>query len=497
MKKHAFIVKTLAVSIATIVIGGALTAQASSHREAPFITQNPQVDGTDFYLFRSYEPGREGFTTLIANYFPLQDAYGGPNYFRMNPEAVYEIHIDNTGDAVEDITFQFRFDNILASNGITLPIFGQDIAVPVSNIGEVSSSDSSALNVAESYTLTMVQGDRRTGTATPAINLTAGGGSTSFGKPYDNVGNKTFNSESYADYANTFIFDINLSACPAGAQNGRVFVGQRKESFAVNLGELFDLVNTNPLGPIDGEVNILDDKNITSLTLEIPTACLTNSGAVDTIAAWQTASLPQVTVLDPSPTFDNPAVYGGAFTQVSRLGMPLVNEVVIGLPDKDRFNASEPKDDAQFLIYATNPTFPAIIEILFPAVMAPTVAGRPDLVSVFLQGLPGVNQDGSVGDMLRLNTTIPATVLASQNNLGVAAGDNAGFPNGRRPGDDVVDVVLRAAMGVLCHLGLGLCNPADAPSGLLAFTDGALQQAAQFDNAFPYLTTPVPGAPAN
>jgi len=149
------------------------------------------------------------------------------------------------------------------------------------------------------------------------------------------------------------------------------------------------------------------------------------------------------------------------------------------------------------LIYATNPTFPAIIEILFPAVMAPTVAGRPDLVSVFLQGLPGVNQDGSVGDMLRLNTTIPATVLASQNNLGVAAGDNAGFPNGRRPGDDVVDVVLRAAMGVLCHLGLGLCNPADAPSGLLAFTDGALQQAAQFDNAFPYLTTPVPGAPAN
>ncbi|HFC92193.1 MAG TPA: DUF4331 domain-containing protein, partial [Leucothrix mucor] len=422
-----------------------------------------------------------------------QDAYGGPNYFSMSPDALYEFHIDNNGDAVEDISFQFNFNNMLGDGGagISLGINGKNIAVPLKNVGGVTSTDSSALNFKETYSITMVNGDRRTGKKTKVIN--ASNNSFSFAKPYDNVGDKTFGVQSYADYAKSFISNVTLSACPSGAQDGRVFVGQRKESFAVNLGDIFDLVNTNPLGEVDGDTNTLANKNITSLALEVPIACLTGGNTNGIIGGWTSASLPQVRILDPSPTFEQPAISGGAWTQVSRLGMPLVNEVVIGLPDKNLFNASEPKDDAQFADYVTNPTLPALLEVLF-GVKAPTVKNRPDLVAAFLTGLAGVNANGSVSEMQRLNTTIAPTPKASQNNLGVAAGDNAGFPNGRRPGDDTVDVALRVSMGALCHLNLGLCTPEDAPNGDLAYTDGALQNAAQFDDVFPYLTTPVSGS---
>ncbi len=470
------------------------TATASSHREAPFITENPKVDATDFYMFRSYEPGRGDYVTLVANYNPLQDAYGGPNYFSMAQDALYEIHIDNNGDAVEDLTFQFQFDNKLGNKGAgaALAINGKNVAVPLKNIGPVTSSDSSALNFSESYTVTMVDGDRRSGVKTAAVG--SNNGKSVFAKPYDNVGNKTFSTQDYAAYAKSFIHNVTLSSCPAGAQSGRVFVGQRKDSFAVNLGEIFDLVNTNPLGPVDGEKNVIDDKNVTSIALEVPAACLTGGNASGIIGGWTTASLPQVRVLDPTPTFEQPAVSGGAWTQVSRLGMPLVNEVVIGLPDKNKFNASEPKDDGQFATYFTNPTLPALLEVLF-GVKAPTVENRPDLVAAFLAGLAGVNANGSVSEMQRLNTKIAVTAKSAKNNLGVAAGDNAGFPNGRRPGDDTVDVALRVSMGALCHLNLGLCTPADALNGDLAYTDGAIQNAAQFDNVFPYLKTPVSGSP--
>lgn len=497
MRKNTFRRSVLATAIACSTFAFSLSIDASSHREAPFIAQNPKVDGTDFYMFRSYETGRENYVTIIANYDPLQDSYGGPNYFSKDPNALYEIHIDNNGDAVEDITFQFQFDNSLSNNGngITLPINGKDIAVSLRNISEVSSSTPGSVNDAESYSLTVVNGDRRSGTKSSVININDGG-ATTFNKPFDNVGSKTFNAESYADYANSFIYDVTFPACPAGAQQGKVFVGQRKESFAVNLGEVFDLFNSNPLAAVDAELNIIDDKNVTTFALEVPIACLTNNGAVDVIGGWTTASKRQVQILDPTPGYDNPALERGAWTQVSRLGIPLVNELVIGLPDKNLFNSSEPKDDTQFLDYVTNPTFPAILEVLF-GVNPPTVDGRPDLVATFLTGLSVVNNNGSVGEMQRLNVTVPATAKADQNNIGVAAGDNAGFPNGRRPGDDVVDIVARVAMGALCHLGLGLCEPDDALSGTLAYTDGAVQNAGQFDEVFPYLTTPVAGSPAN
>ena len=486
---HLFTRKTLLATCVAISCSGAvISAQASSHREAPFIAEMPKVDSTDFYMFRSYEPGRENYVTLIANYSPLQDAYGGPNYFSMANDALYEIHIDNSGDAKEDITFQFRFDKSLGNGGKGLAI--NNIAVPLKNIGPVSTSDKSGLNFQETYKLTMVKGDRRFG---KKIRVKNSGGGRSFAKPYDNVGDKTFSTQSYADYANAFIHNVTFSACPSGAQDGRVFVGQRKESFAVNLGEVFDLVNTNPLGPVDGEQNALKDKNITTIALEVPVACLTGGNENGIIGGWTSSSLKQVRVLKRRPGFKKSAVSGGAWTQVSRLGMPLVNEVVIGLPDKNRFNASEPKKDQQFAAYVTNPTLPHLLNALF-GVIAPTVENRPDLVAAFLTGLDGLNANGSVAEMQRLNTTIAPTPKNQQNNLGVAAGDNAGFPNGRRPGDDVVDISLRVAMGALCHLNLGLCTPEDAPSGDLPYTDGALQNADQFDEVFPYLTTPLPGS---
>ncbi|MEM7276738.1 MAG: DUF4331 domain-containing protein [Pseudomonadota bacterium] len=458
-----------------------LAAAASSHREAPTITELPKVDATDFYTFSSYETGREGFVTLIANYVPLQDAYGGPNYFEMDDDALYEIHVDNNGDAVEDISFQFRFQS--TSRGITLNVGGEDVAVPLKQVGGIGSgaTDVDNLNVLETYTVDIVRGDRRTGTSESLSLLTDS--STTFMKPVDYIGTKTL--PDYEAYANDHIYDVAIPGC----SNGRLFVGQRKESFVVNLGETFDLINTNPLGPVDGETNTLDDKNVTTLALEVPSDCL-SEGNGDIVGAWTSASLRQARVLNPAPSNRPAAIHGGAYTQVSRLGAPLVNEVVIGMPDKDRFNHSEPVDDGQFALYVTNPTFPALIEILFPTAVAPTAFPRNDLVAAFLTGVDGLNMPANVvgSEMLRLNTAIAPLDAASQNPLAVIAGDNAGFPNGRRPGDDVVDIALRVVMGVLL-------DPVDAPAGQLAFTDGAYVDASFFDSSFPYLKTPLPGSP--
>ena len=307
------------------------------------------------------------------------------------------------------------------------------------------------------------------------------------------IGGKTFSTQAYEDYANTFIQKVRLNGCPANAQMGRVFVGQRKDPFAVNLGEIFDLVNTNPLGDANAETDALKDKNVTTLALEVPIACLKGSGT-GIVGLWTTASLPQTSTLLETPKNLKAKTSTGPWVQVSRLGMPLVNEVVIGLPDKNRFNASQPKDDAQFLDYVTKPTLPVLLNVLF-GVQAPTVANRPDLVAAFLTGLKGVNANGSVGEMVRLNMNIAPTAKEAQKNLGVAAGDTAGFPNGRRPGDDVVDAEIRVAMGLLCHLGLNLCTPEQAVSGNLPYTDGVMQSAEQFNASFPYLTTPLAGSP--
>jgi len=479
-------------------------AQASSHREAPSITTTPKVDATDLYMFSSYEPGREGYVTLIANYLPLQAPYGGPNYFTMDQNALYEIHIDNNGDAKEDITFQFRFKNKL--NSVTLPIGGKNIAIPLIQAGQVTDVKSPSLNVSESYTVDVVRGDRRGGTKAAVTNAT--GGSATFDKPVDNIGTKTI--PDYAAYAAKHIYTVNVPGCNMPA---KLFVGQRKDPFAVNLGTIFDLVNapvsviTNP-ALINAVPNTIDDANVTTMAIEVHKSCLT-AGSEPVIGAWTTASLRQGSLLNPKPKsgYQTTAIPGGAWTQVSRLGMPLVNEVVIGLPDKDKFNGSKPRDDAQFADYVTNPTLPALIEIALALPnTAPKNIPRGDLVTTFLTGIAGVNKPANVvaSEMLRLNTSIAATAEASQNRLGLAGGDAAGFPNGRRPKDDVVDISLVAVMGGLCmlngdanSLGLGTdCKPANVPLGAtsLKLHDAVDQAVVPLLSGFPYLYTPLPGA---
>ncbi|HYS13137.1 MAG TPA: DUF4331 domain-containing protein [Burkholderiaceae bacterium] len=485
----------LALACASAFAALAPAAFASSHREAPFITTSPKVDGTDFYMFRSYETGRSDFVTVIANYIPLQDAYGGPNYFQLDANALYEIHLDNDGDGREDLTFQFRFKNNLAD--ISLPINGKSVSIPLIQAGGIAAGNTAALNVKESYTIDLVRRDRRGGEHVAVTN--AQGGAREFAKPVDFIGTKTFGSVAgYEQYAASHIHSINVPGC---STPGKVFVGQRKDPFVVNLGRTFDLINYNPLAA-SGGVDDLADKNVTSIVMELPIACVTKQGE-PVVGGWTTASLRQVRLLDGTPDSGNNKVsrQGGPWVQVSRLGMPLVNEVVIGLKDKDKFNASRPKDDGQFADYVTNPTLPALIEILFgnAGAKAPTKFPRQDLVVAFLTGIPGLNQPANVrpSEMLRLNTSITPKAKGSQNTLGVLAGDNAGFPNGRRPGDDVVDASLRVAMGVLCTLNnpsVFGCVATDAPAGGLALTDGGANISdAMFDATFPYLRTPIAG----
>ncbi|MGE4057054.1 MAG: DUF4331 domain-containing protein [Vicinamibacterales bacterium] len=268
-----------------LAVGMAVGVGASSHREAPGITKTPKGDATDFYMFRSYEPGREGYVTLIANYVPLQDPYGGPNYFALDPDAIYAIHVDSDGDAVEDITFAFR-PNIVNRN-VSLNIAGQSVAAPVINVGPVGpgASDTSNLNVEEQYRIFVLRG-RQSSAQIQAVTDAGDGGAT-IRKPVDYIGTKSI--PDYQTYAANHIRPINIPGCDSG---GRVFVGQRKDPFAVNLGEVFDLVNvTNPLGAPDAEGDDIACKNVTSFILEVPTGCLVPSTPQPIIGAWTTASL--------------------------------------------------------------------------------------------------------------------------------------------------------------------------------------------------------------
>jgi Domain of unknown function (DUF4331) len=502
----------LAVLAATAA-GGAL---ASSHREAPFISTRPSVDGTDFYLFNSYEAGRAGYVTLLANYIPLQDPSGGPNYFLLDDNALYEVSVDNSGAGAGSLTFQFRFTTTTA--GLSVPVGSKMVPVPLTNIGPVSAGNTGAQNVAQTYTLTLVTGDRRTGTASAITNAITG--SATFAKPLDNIGNKSI--ANYAAYASTFIYPITIPGCSAG--QGKVFVGQRQDPFFLDLGGTFDLVNyTYPVtqlvpsgtSPRNYATNSLAGFNVTTLALEIPAACLTN-GSDPVIGGYTTASLRQASVLNPVPQSaksvasvgavnppTGPELAGGAWTQVSRLGMPLVNELVIGLPDKDRWNTTTPNQDAQFADYVTNPSLPILVQALFGSagVKAPNVYPRTDLEAVFLTGISGLNQPAKVlapAEELRLNTSTAVTPYASQNDLGVLGGDTSGFPNGRRPIDDVVDITLRVAMGVLLTPYDGSAmdpDPSSDASRQLGYTDGVQANPANFLAAFPYLNTPLPGSP--
>jgi hypothetical protein len=481
----------LAMALAPVV------ALASSHREAPFISTQPQVDASDFYMFMSYEANRTGYVTLIANYNPLQDAYSGPNFHPLDENAAYDFHIDSDGNGQSNLTFRFHFNNHYKN--LAVPAGGKQQAVPLLNIGGITAADQSNLNRIETYSVEVMKGESRQWRGQGLVN--AANGNPVFTKPVDNIGNKSISA--YEAYASSYVYNVKIPGC---SMPGRVFAGQRKDGFVADLGAIFDLVNLNPLGARDSTPNALTAKNVTTLALEVPASCLGATAHQPIIGAWTTASVPRYRVMN-----NNGQPFDFAdYVQVSRLGSPLVNELVIGLKDKDKFNGSQPSDDRQFLSYVTNPTVPVLLNVLFKANVPHTP--RNDLVTVFLTGVAGLNQPAHVtpAEELRLNTSIAPTAAAKQNDLGVLGSDLAGFPNGRRPYDDVVDIALRAEEGALCSTTIGTCGDQTAdPNGGAPFTDGARAAGATaatsvvtgkefaadtYLDHFPYLNTPVPGS---
>jgi hypothetical protein len=452
--------KLLCVCAATAVAAVALSPLgASSHREAPLISQDPLADNTDVYAFVS--PQRTDRVVLISNFIPLQFPSSGPNFWRFDDSVLYEIMVDNTGDAVEDITYQFRFTTQTRNPNTFLY-----------NTGVVTSFDDPDLNIRQFMSLTRVVGPRRTGAATVLADnvpvLPAYVGVSSMPN-YGLLGN-----------------GVNFIA----PHDIRVFAGPRDEGFYVDLGATFDLLQERSLVPgRGGPIDSLAGFNVHTLALEVPIAQLTRTGARPgaqndpnaTIGVWSTASRPAVTTRSAGAQASS-----GGLVQVSRLGNPLVNEVVIPLSTKDAFNGLEPTGDGAALSFVTNPVLAPLMTALFGVQTPPTP--RTDLVTIFLTGLPGLNQIGTnprPSEMLRLNTAVPPS--RSPHRLGVLAGDLAGFPNGRRVGDDVVDIALQAMAGAT-PLTPDFVRPPNNSIG-----DGVERNDKDYLSEFPFLALPHAG----
>ena len=409
MKK--WILSIVALGVAGL---GLAAPQASSHREAPLISQDPLADNTDVYAFVS--PNRPDRVTLIANFIPLEAPYGGPNFFKFDDNVLYEIMVDNDGDAVEDLTYQFRFRTEVRNPNTFLY-----------NTGTITSLDSPAWNVRQFYSVTLQEGPRRRG---QGIVL-----GDNLPTPPVNVG-----------FRSTPNYDALAAAAVRQLSNDvQVFAGQREDPFFVDLN-VFDLLAVPPADTNNSDS--LAGFNVHTIAIEVPITHLTANGlrpssASDptaVIGIRSTASRPSVTTRGKGQEKHN-----AHYVQVSRLGQPLVNEVVIPVGTKDVFNSFEPTEDAAALGFVTDPEVPRLLSAIFN-IQSPPVP-RNDLVTIFLTGIPGLNQPPNVrpSEMLRLNVAIPPS--ANPNPLGVLGGDLAGFPNGRRLGDDVVDIALRAMAG--------------------------------------------------
>jgi len=509
---------------ALVVLAFVAVAYASSHSEAPGTAKSPQADHTDFYMFRSYEPARltQDYVTFLVNVQGLQSPYGGPNYYSLSDQHFYEIYIENTGDGIEDLIYQFMYgtsmggkkintttrpddfdctftpQDVTINGGISLNIGGNDVTIALKTAGPITATDQSSLNWFENYFLTAILGNQ---SSTNTQSFTENpSGNTTFTKPFDNAGEKTF--PDYDSYADQYIYNVNVPFCQSTPTVGKVFVGQRRESFFINLGGIFDLINFVPIPGFPGAIaqnplnNDLINKNIDTFALEIPSNCLTATGVTTgVIGAWGV-----IRTLLHIGAQHVPGI------QVSRLGNPLINELVIGLYHKYQFNAGQPINDGLLGNFILYPTMPEIVNILFGSAVnailgknyttiAPDTP-RLDLLMAFAQGIPGVNQLGGSppAEMMRLNLSVAPRPIDQQFPLGVIAGDPAGFPNGRRPGDDSVDIGLQVLVaGVLCTLNIG-CAPGNAPIGAVALYDGAPISASDFQNKFPYLNSPIPGA---
>jgi hypothetical protein len=454
-----------AVAAAALVgATGPTGAKASSHREAPMIGDDPAADNTDVYAFVS--PDAPSTVTLIANYIPFEDPAGGPNYYAFDPNVLYEINVDNTGDAEEDVVYQFRFTRTIANPNTFLY-----------NTGQLTSASDPDISLRQTYTVTRVLLDEDGDVVSSTVlgsNLPV---------PPPNIGPRS--NPSYDPY-------LGVQSLPGGR---KVFAGPRDDPFFVDLGSIFDLAGLRPFNSLhaialgaeagrDGVRNY----NTHSIALQVPKTDLLKAPAADgTIGIYASASRPRITIRREDGTVDA----NGKWVQVSRLGNPLVNEVIIPLGKKDRWNATDPAEDEQFLQHYTQPELALRANALYDVLTGSFETDRSDLVAVLLTGVPGLNFTGSTkADLLRLNTAIAPS--ASPSRLGVLDGDLGGFPNGRRLADDVTDIEIRA---VACGYGsvlqslLGLCN--FSPNNVLG--DGVDVNENAFLPNFPYVAAPNQG----
>ena len=456
----------------------------SSHREAPEISKDPVADNTDVYAFVS--PDKPDTVTLIANFIPFQNPYGGPNFYEFGDDVLYQIHISNSGTGKADISYQFRFHAEIRNTKTFLY-----------NTGPITSIKDPAWNRPQYYSVTRVEHGR---SRVLARNLAA---------PPVNVGIRS--TPNYSKLARQAIHTIGT--------NRKVFAGQRADGFFADLGSIFDLGTLRPfqmahLIPSAAAVGVngLQGSNVHTIALQVPIRDLTRDGKRPTdvmdpksvIGVYASASRQSSKILD--DVLGVP-VWHGPHKQVSRLGNPLFNEVIVPMADKDKWNVLPPSGDKRFAGYVTKPELAGLLPVLYPGVF-PNLAAykkpRADLAAILLTGIPkGVvpgfqNYTGPVqADLLRLNVAVPPS--KSPNPLGLVAGDAAGFPNGRRVFDDVVTVELRAVAGLTIPLVDPSFKPDDAAT---AIKDGTSNTNADYLTWFPYLGTPAggyqskPGRPA-
>jgi len=454
------------VSLAAAAEFAVVPALASSHREAPAISQDPAADNTDTYMFRS--PDNPNTITLVANYYPYEGPAGGPNFYRFGDSVLYQFHVDNNGDAQDDITYQFRFKTAILNPNTFLY-----------NTGPLTSLNSSNWTLRQTYTVVRIQHGKST--------LLASGLQT----PPSNVG--THSIPDYATLRNAAIYSLSGGI--------HVFAGQRADPFFADVGSIFDLLTIRggiPAGFSLGGKNTFAGQNVQTIALEVPinqlTACQCMPGAHDdpVVGFWASASRKALSVDDNNSQGDDLS-----WVQVSRLGLPLINEVVIPMSLKDKFNATQPANDvANFAGPVVNPELANLLHVLYGLPIPPTP--RTDLVEVLLKGVPGLNRpQGNVvpADMLRLNVNTPLCGTGGApacNTLGVIGGDLQGFPNGRRLTDDVVDVSERVVAGVLNNNCAA--PPCDWQKGANAILgDGVNAPATPALASFPFVPDPYDG----
>jgi hypothetical protein len=475
MSKRKTVVLTLGLLILVAAVKGIMIAPdgllASSHREAPITSLDQKADITDIYAFRSYDAQGHDTDppsiTMILCVDPFLEPANGPNWFPFDPSLLYQIKIDNNNDGLAEVTFQFRFTTQyqLSSVYTALAGFGTPGAGAVGVPPQITNFSNPGLNLRQTYTVNMI----KNGVVTP---ITSGNGSPFYAVPA-NAGPRTMN------YGSLYKAGTYTGVTPSGFS---VFAGTVDDPFFIDLGAAFDTANFRKgasgvpgvlTAPEDAaNQNIAPDTvsgfAVNAIAIQVPISMLTSTGRVEaatsaaaTIGVWGTTARTMLTIRrSPQPDFNTPnptnaIAAGRTFRQVQRLGNPLINELIIGIGSKDYWSMSQPVNDSQFASFDLNPPFVTIVDSLYAALLGPNVltsppAPRNDLLPLVTYAPPiaaSGTPAGPVADLLRINTGVAPTPPGTASRLGLLAGDGAGFPNGRRLADDVVDITLRVAVG--------------------------------------------------